>query len=144
MESILTSIKKLLGISEEYDHFDPDIIMCINTAFSTLTQLGVGPSEGFRIEDETSTWTDFLGTEIRMESVKSYIHLKVKLLFDSTSLSSAYIESANRMISEMEWRLQLEAEQIKATEGEVTISDINKALDEAIALQESYIRGENQ
>ena len=144
MESILTSIKKLLGISEEYDHFDPDIIMCINTAFSILTQLGVGPSEGFRIEDETSTWTDFLGTEVRMESVKSYIHLKVKLLFDSTSLSSAYIESANRMISEMEWRLQLEAEQIKATEGEVTISDINKALDEAIALQESYIRGENQ
>lgn len=111
MESILTSIKKLLGISEEYDHFDPDIIMCINTAFSTLTQLGVGPQEGFRIEDETSTWTDFLGDEAKMEMIKSYIHLKVKLLFDSSSLSSAYIESANRMISELEWRLQLEAEQ---------------------------------
>lgn len=110
MESILTSIKKLLGISEEYDHFDPDIIMCINTAFSVLTQLGVGPQEGFRIEDETSTWTDFLGDETKMESVKSYIHLKVKLLFDSSSLSSAYIESANRLISEFEWRLQLESE----------------------------------
>lgn len=111
MESILTSIKKLLGISEEYDHFDPDIIMCINTAFSILTQLGVGPSEGFRIEDETSTWTDFLGDEIKLESAKSYIHLKVKLLFDSTSLSSAYIESVNRLLSEIEWRLQIEAEQ---------------------------------
>lgn len=111
MESILTSIKKLLGISEEYDHFDPDIIMCINTAFSILTQLGVGPQEGFRIEDETSTWTDFLGDETKMEMVKNYIHLKVKLLFDSSSLSSAYIESANRTIAEFEWRLQLEAEQ---------------------------------
>lgn len=110
MESILTSIKKLLGISEEYDHFDPDIIMCINTAFSILTQLGVGPQDGFRIEDETTTWTDFLGDEIKMEMVKNYIHLKVKLLFDSTSLSSAYIESANRLISELEWRLQLESE----------------------------------
>ena len=116
MESILTSIKKLLGISEEYDHFDPDIIMCINTAFSILTQLGVGPQEGFRIEDETSTWTDFLGDETKMELVKSYIHLKVKLLFDSSSLSSAYIESANRMMNEFEWRLQLEAEQKKEVE----------------------------
>ena len=110
MESILTSIKKLLGISEEYDHFDPDIIMCINTAFSILTQLGVGPQEGFRIEDETSTWTDFLGDEAKMEMIKSYIHLKVKLLFDSTSLSSTYIESAKQMLSEFEWRLQLESE----------------------------------
>ena len=110
MESILTSIKKLLGISEEYDHFDPDIIMCINTAFSILTQLGVGPQEGFRIEDETSTWTDFLGDEAKMEMIKSYIHLKVKLLFDSTSLSSTYIESAKQMLSEFEWRLKLESE----------------------------------
>lgn len=110
MESILTSIKKLLGISEEYDHFDPDIIMCINTAFSILTQLGVGPSEGFRIEDETSTWTDFLGDEAKMEMIKSYIHLKVKLLFDSTSLSSTYTESVKQMLSEFEWRLQLESE----------------------------------
>ena len=110
MESILTSIKKLLGIQEEYDHFDPEIIMCINTAFSTLTQLGVGPQEGFRIEDETSTWVDFLGDEPKMEMVKSYIHLKVKLLFDSSSLSSAYIESVNRLLSEFEWRLQLESE----------------------------------
>lgn len=150
MESILTSIKKLLGIQEEYDHFDPDIIMCINTAFSTLTQLGVGPQNGFRIEDETSTWADFLGDEIKMESVKSYIHLKVKLLFDSSSLSSAYIESANRMANEIEWRLQLEAEQTKNAENDKpsenvveVLSDINDALDTIITTQEAYIGGDN-
>ena len=60
MDSILTSIKKLLGITEEYDHFDQDIIMHINSVFMILTQMGVGPSEGFTIEDDTSVWTDFI------------------------------------------------------------------------------------
>lgn len=109
MESILTSIKKLLGISEEYEHFDPDIIMHINSAFMILNQLGVGPSEGFSIEDETSTWTDFVSDMTKVEAVKSYIHLKVKLLFDPPT-SSAVIESYNRMISEFEWRLNVAAE----------------------------------
>ena len=110
MESILTSIKKLLGITEEYDHFDPDIIMCINTALSFLTQLGIGPSEGFVIEDDTSTWSDFIPDTAKLEAVKSYVHLKVKMLFDSTSLSSAYIESTNRLLSEIEWRLMMAVE----------------------------------
>ena len=109
MESILTSIKKLLGIEEDYTHFDPDIIMHINSVFMTLTQIGVGPSEGFIIEDDTSVWTDFTGESISYESVKSYIYLKVRLLFDPPA-SSAVIESMNRMISEYEWRLNANAE----------------------------------
>lgn len=109
MESILTSIKKLLGIAEEYDHFDPDIIMHINSVFMILTQLGVGPPEGFTIEDETSVWTDFVPDTTKVEAIKSYIHLKVKLLFDPP-LSSAVIESINRMINELEWRLNVAAE----------------------------------
>ena len=110
MESILTSIKKMLGIPEEYDHFDPDLIMHINSVLSILTQIGVGPSEGFRIEDDLATWEDFLGDDTNYEAVKSYVHLRVKLLFDTSTLSSAVIESMNRMISELEWRLNAIAE----------------------------------
>ena len=88
MDSILTSIKKLLGIAEEYEHFDPDIVMYINSAFSVLTQLGVGPEEGFRIEDA------------------SIIYLKVRLAFDPP-LSSAVMEAINRQISELEWRINV-------------------------------------
>ena len=110
MESILTSIKKMLGIPEEYDHFDPDLIMHINSVLSILTQIGVGPSEGFRIEDDLATWEDFLNNDTDYEAVKSYVHLRVKLLFDTSTLSSAVIESMNRMISELEWRLNAIAE----------------------------------
>lgn len=111
MESILTSTKKLLGITEEYEHFDKDIIMHINSVFLNLTQLGVGPEEGFFIEDETAEWTDFIDDNIQLQAVKSYIYLKVKLLFDPP-LSSAVIESTNRMIAEFEWRLRLAAENL--------------------------------
>ena len=104
MESILTSIKKLLGIPEEYEQFDTDVIMHINSVFSILTQLGVGPSNGFSIENKEATWHDFIGEESGIEMVKSYIHLKVKLLFDPP-LSSAVIEAMNQMIKELEWRL---------------------------------------
>lgn len=109
MESILTSIKKLLGITEEYDQFDPDIIMHINSVFMILTQLGVGPAEGFSIEDDTSVWSDFIQDIKKLESVKTYIYLKVKLAFDPP-LSSAVIESMNRLINELEWRLNVAAE----------------------------------
>lgn len=110
MESILTSIKKMLGITEEYTHFDADLIMHINSVFVTLRQLGVGPKEGFRIEDETSLWSDFISEDdMRFESVKTYIYLKVRLLFDPP-LNSAVIESINRISNELEWRLNIEAE----------------------------------
>ena len=110
MESILTSIKKLLGITEDYKHFDEDIIVCINSAFSVLNQLGVGPAEGFRIEDDSAVWSDFIADDVKnFESVKSYVHLKVRLMFDPPS-SSTVMESMNRMINEFEWRLNLTAE----------------------------------
>lgn len=106
MESILTSIKKLLGIEEEYTQFDADIIMHINTVFLNLTQLGVGPVEGFFIEDDTAIWEDFIGDSNQLQAVKTYVYLKVKLLFDPP-LSSSVTESMNRMIAELEWRLNV-------------------------------------
>lgn len=106
MESILTSVKKMLGISEEYKHFDKDLIMHINSTLFVLTQLGVGPAEGFSIYDDTVFWEDFLGDATNLELVKSYVYLKVKLLFDPP-LSSAAMESANRQIAEFEWRLNV-------------------------------------
>ncbi len=109
MESILTSIKKLLGIAEEYKNFDADIIMHINTVFMTLNQLGVGPKEGFRIEDDMATWNSYIVEDDNLDAVKSYIHLKVKLLFDPP-LSSAVIEAIKQSINELEWRLNIQAE----------------------------------
>ena len=108
MESILTSIKKMLGIDEEYTHFDADIIMHINSVLMILTQLGVGPAEGFMIEDDASTWVDFIpeANAAQLHAVKSYIFMKVKLIFDPP-LSSAVIESYNRQIAEFEWRLNV-------------------------------------
>lgn len=109
MESILDSIKKLLGVAKEYKQFDNDIIMHINTVFLNLNQLGVGPTEGFFIEDNTSEWSEFFGEDVNMNAVKSYVYLKVKLLFDPP-LSSSVVQSMNNMISELEWRLNVAAE----------------------------------
>lgn len=109
MESILTSIKKLLGIPEDYEHFDADLIMHINSVFSILNQLGVGPTDGFRIEDKSETWDVFISDRTDLESVKSYMYMKVRLMFDPP-LSSAVMDCMNRTISEMEWRLNVAAE----------------------------------
>jgi len=105
--SILISIKKLLGIANDYTHFDEDIILHINSVLMILTQVGIGPEEGFIITDESETWDQFIPEGTNLASVKSYIYLRVKLLFDPP-LSSAVIESTNRMISELEWRLNIE------------------------------------
>lgn len=102
--SILTSIKKLLGIAEEYQVYDADLIMHINSVFSILTQLGVGPSDGFSIEDDDALWTDFIPEKSKIEFVKSYMHLKVKLLFDPP-FASAVVECMNQQIRELEWRI---------------------------------------
>ena len=103
MDSILTTIKKLLGINEEYTTFDNDLIVHINSVISILSQIGVGPSDGFSIRDESSTWNELVSDK-RLESVKSYVYLKVKLLFDPPQ-SSVVMESYNRVISELEWRI---------------------------------------
>lgn len=106
MESILTSIKKLLGMDEDYTAFDTDIIIHINSVFMILTQLGVGPPEGFSIEDSSSTWIEYTQDNRLIESVKTYIHLKVKLIFDPPS-NSALIESMNKLVKELEFRLNV-------------------------------------
>ena len=108
-ESILISIKKLLGIPEDYEHYDADIIMHINSVFMILNQLGVGPSNGFSITDKTAVWSNFISDNDNLEAVKSYVYMKVRLLFDPP-LSSAVMECMNRMIGELEWRLNSEAE----------------------------------
>lgn len=110
MDSILTSVKKMLGITDEYDVFDKDIIMHINSVFMILTQLGVGPAKGFTITDKNAKWTDFIPEENKnFESVKSYMFLKVRLIFDPPT-GSVVKECVQQMINELEWRLNLAAE----------------------------------
>ena len=110
MESILTSIKKLLGITEECIDFDNEIIMHINSVFADLAQMGVGPSKGFRIEDSSDIWDDYLSDNLLLESVKSYINLRVKILFDSASMGSSTLSAYERQIAQWEWRLNMIAE----------------------------------
>lgn len=105
MNSILTSVKKALGIQAEYDNFDDVIVMHINSVFMILTQLGVGPSEGFSIKDDTEEWTDFIPEGSDLEAVKTYMHHRVRLMFDPPN--GTVIESMNRIISELEWRLNV-------------------------------------
>lgn len=109
-DSILTSIKKLLGISEEYEQFDPDIIIYINSAFSTLNQLGVGPVGGFSISDKFTTWDAYVTDQRPLGLVKTYVFMKVKLVFDNSTLSSSVIEMYKQCIAEYEWRLHVAGE----------------------------------
>lgn len=109
MTSILTTTKKLLGITEEYKHFDPDIIIHINSVLAILTQLGVGDKNGFSIEDDAATWNDFMGDDPRVSLVKSFVALKVRLLFDPPQ-SSIVKEAIERTLSELEWRINIEVD----------------------------------
>lgn len=110
MESILTSIKKMLGLTEEYKHFDVDIVTHINSTFRVLHQLGVGPSKAFRITDETDIWSDFIAEDCEgFDEVKTYVYQRVKMLFDPP-LSSAHMSALKESIAEFEWRLQVETE----------------------------------
>ncbi len=104
MDSILTSIKVLLGITEEDESFDLNIIMDVNTALASLSQLGVGPKDGFSIKDKTTTWHEFVGDDKRLNMVISYVHLRTWLLFD-LNLSAAVIAAIERQILELEWRI---------------------------------------
>ena len=104
-ESILTSVKKMLGITEEYEHFDPDLIIHINSVFMLLRQLGVGPAKGYHITDESNKWSEFLQDSTELEMVKSYMYLRVRLLFDPPS--GGVQEAINNQIKEFEWRLNV-------------------------------------
>lgn len=111
-DSILATTKKALGLDSEYDVFDPEIIMHINSAFSALTQIGVGPSEGFMITDEFNTWTELLDGDPRLNNVKTYIYLKVRLLFDPPAASNL-VTAFNDQLREIEWRINVTSEEAK-------------------------------
>lgn len=103
-DSILNGTKKILGIDAEYDVFDLDIITHINSVFSTLEQLGIGPDGGFMIEGDEETWDQFLGGDKRLNAVKSYTYLRVRLLFDPPT-NSFLVTSLDEQRKELEWRL---------------------------------------
>lgn len=111
-ESILVSVKKMLGIDPEYDPFDTDITILINSALATLTQIGIGPADGFYITGSDETWSDFLGdSERRLQSVKTYVYIKVKLIFDPPG-SSFVMSALEEQAKELEWRLNVRAEEV--------------------------------
>ena len=140
-ESILVYVKRLLGIQSDYNHFDPDIIYGVNAAFAVLTQLGVGPAEGFIISDDTSKWSDFVTDKSRLSLIKEYVCLRTRLLFDPPS-SSALIDAMNKTVAEYEWRLYV------ASDGDDSISNVlnrvEQGLDEIIANENHYIGGVKQ
>ena len=139
-ESILVYVKKLLGIQSDYNHFDPDISYGINSAFGVLTQVGVGPEEGFMINDDSAKWIDFVSDTSRLSLIKPYVYLKTRLLFDPPT-STSLIESINKTISEYEWRLYV------ASDGDASLPNIldkvEKGLDTIIANENTYIGGDN-
>lgn len=110
-DSILTSTKKILGIDESYTAFDLDILTNINGVFTNLVQMGIGPVNGFVIEDKDADWVDFLGEDLNLSAVKTYIFLRVRMLFDPPT-TSYLISAMNEQIKEIEWRLSSHRESI--------------------------------
>lgn len=111
-DSILNTIKILLGLSEDDTSFDQDVLIHINSVFLVLEQLGVGPESGYSIFDSQDVWSDFIEDEILLNYLKTYIYLKVKLVFDPPS-NSTVLESINRQIDQFEWRICQAAETLK-------------------------------
>lgn len=110
MRSILTDIKGMFGLSEGDQSFDKELIININSVFTILKQLGVGPVNGFRINDSNAEWSDFIDDEYQLDLVKTYIYLKVKLMFDISTMTSPLIDVVKNQISECEWRLNAAAD----------------------------------
>jgi hypothetical protein len=104
---ILDDIKKLIGIVPEYEAFDDQILICINAAFATLHQLGVGPEEGFEVDKDTE-WESYISTK-RLNFIKSYVSMKVRVMFDPPTSSFA-LDAINKQIAEYEWRITSEVE----------------------------------
>lgn len=117
MESILESIKKLLGIEKEYTVFDPDIIMDINAVFGTLHQLGAGPLSGFRITGYGEQWSDYLTYGKEIDEVKTYVYLRTRLLFDPPDRGSI-LGSFQDQIKELEWRIVVKVDEYRGLANE--------------------------
>lgn len=115
MDSVLLSVKKMIGVPKDYDVFDMDIIMHINTVFDALNQMGVGPEEGFSISDDSTEWSEFMTYGKNSEMVKSYMYLKVRMLFDPPS-NSNLSNVIGEQIKEYEWRLLIFADELRIAE----------------------------
>lgn len=138
-DSILNTTKKLLGIAEENTEFDLDIILHINSVFTILTQLGVGPSKGFFITDGSATWSDFIPEGEMMEAVKSYMGCKVRMLFDPPT-SSATMQALQNMCNELEWRLNVFCDKTGLITDDITTQDCVTVVDKVLGviLDERY------
>jgi hypothetical protein len=125
--SILDSVKKVLGMDASYTVFDEDVLMHINSAFSTLNQLGIGPQNGLMIEDDSATWDSLIGTDPRLNWAKSYTYLKVRQLFDPPG--TAYlVDAMEKQIRELEWRMNTYREET------AWVSPIEEPLPEEVIL----------
>ena len=109
-DSILISTKKILGIDQDYTAFDHDITTHINTVFMSLNQIGIGPVEGFMINDTDDTWDSFIGSDLNLNAVKTYVYLRVRLLFDPPT-TSYLIAAFEKQVQELEWRLNTHREE---------------------------------
>lgn len=114
-ESILDTIKEMLGLDKDYNAFDTEIISYINSAFFTLSQIGVGPEEGFSIKDSDAVWSDYIDVSSNLIAVQTFIKLKVQLIFDPPS-NSFVVDAINKQLDELIWRLCLEVEYTKDNE----------------------------
>lgn len=114
-DSILDSTKKVLNLAADFTPFDQDVILHINSVFSTLTQLGIGPDAGFRIEDNTALWSDFLGGDLRLNNVKSYMYLRVRILFDPPTIGYL-VDAMQEQIRELGWRINVQRESVAWTD----------------------------
>lgn len=137
--SILTSTKHILGISEDYTVFDLDVITHINAAFSILNQLGVGPVDGFYIIDNVLTWDDYPVPVEQLNLVKTYVYLKVRFLFDPPTMSFL-IEAMSNQIKEYEWRLNIFREVDLEPHVEFTERELAAANDKARRRKTSWGR----
>jgi hypothetical protein len=115
--SILKSVKKALNVPTDYAAFDTDVLMHTNSVFSTLNQLGVGPELGFMIEDDSAIWADLLGNDPRLNHIKTYIFLRVRMLFDPPS-TGFHTQAMQEQIRELEWRINAQREETEWTDPE--------------------------
>lgn len=110
-QSILNSTKKILGLDPDYTAFDQDVLTHINSAFATLNQLGIGPADGLMVEDDTLLWSDLIGNDLGLNMVKTYVYLKVRMVFDPQSTRYT-IAAMTSQIAELEWRMNIHREDI--------------------------------
>lgn len=127
-ESILNSTKKILGLDEDFTAFDLDVTTHINSAFATLNQLGIGPEDGYAIEDASATWVAFFGANLRYNSIKTYVFLSVKLVFDPPSSGYA-VTAAKEQKQELEWRLNVVREQTEWIDPDPEVIEEDEILD---------------